>query len=73
MDVIAAGETAMLTQGGNAREVTIVAFRYTARGPLYEVSPEVPGVRQWVALSALQPIHGQTRVERRNLLTDEVA
>ncbi len=73
MDVVADGETAMLTQGGNAREVTIVGFRYTARGPLYELTPEAPGVRQWVAFGAVQPIHGQTRVERRNLLTDAVA
>jgi len=73
MEVIAPGETAMLTQGGNAREVTVLGFRYTAKGPLYELAPEVPGVRQWVALTAVQAIHGQTRVERRNLLTDEVA
>lgn len=73
MEVIASGETAMLTQGGSAREVTVLGFRYTAKGPLYELAPEVPGVRQWVALTALQAIHGQTRVERRNLLTDEVA
>jgi hypothetical protein len=72
MDVIATGETAMFTQGGSARELTVLGFRYTARGPLYEVTPDVPGVRQWVALTAVQPIHGQTRVERRNLLTDEV-
>ncbi len=73
MEVIAAGETAMFTHGGSAREVMVIGFRYTGRGPLYEVTPDVPGVRQWVALGAVQPIHGQTRVERRNLLTDEVA
>ena len=73
MDVIVAGEVAMVTLSGVARETTVLGFRYTGRGPLYELTPEVPGVRQWVALGAVQPIHGQTRVERRNLLTDEVA
>lgn len=73
MEVIAVGETAMLTQNGSVREVEVLGFRYTGRGPLYEVTPDAPGARQWVALGAVQPIHGQTRVERRNLLTDEVA
>lgn len=72
-ECVAAGERAVLTSTDGAREVTVIGFRYTPRGAMYELAPEHPGVRWMVPQAAVQPIHGVTRTERINLVTGETA
>jgi hypothetical protein len=71
MDVVADGERAIYNGSVGAREVTVVSFRYTPRGALYDLVPEQPGVRWQVAAATVQPIHGVTRTVRTNLVTGE--
>lgn len=72
-EVVEPGERAMLLATDGAREVTVLGFRYTPRGPLYDLAPEQPGVRWSVAAAAVRPIHGVTRTQRLNLVTGEAA
>ncbi len=71
MEVVSVGERAMFVSTDGGREVTVIGFRYTPRGPLYELAPEQPGVRWMVATGAVQPILGVTRTRRINLVTGE--
>jgi DEAD/DEAH box helicase domain-containing protein len=73
MECVMAGERAVLTATEGAREVTVVGFRYTPRGPMYELAPEQPGVRWMVPQKSVRPIYGVTRTERISLVTGEAA
>lgn len=72
VEVIVAGERAVLQHGDGARDVTILGFRYTPRGPMYDLAPERADVRWSVAATAVQAIHGVTRTQRVNLVTGDV-
>ena len=52
-------------------EVEVVAYRYTPQGLLYELVPPAPGSKWLVKASAVQPMHGQTKTLRYNLVTGE--
>lgn len=73
MDVITVGERAVLVSSDGGREVLVIGFRYTPRGPMYELAPEQRGMRWMVPTSAVQPILGVTSTQRINLLTGEAA
>jgi DEAD/DEAH box helicase domain-containing protein len=67
----AAGSTAMLMDGASGPvEVTIVGYRYTPQGLLYELAQDRPG-RWQVDVRRVQPIPSVTRLVRVNLVTGE--
>ncbi len=70
-DVIQGGEQAMLVTAEGCREVTVIGYRYTPRGGMYDLVHEQPGVRWQVPSANVQPIHGVTQVRRINLVTGE--
>ena len=69
--VIAPGETAMYISIDGPRRVIVKEHRYTPHGLMYQLKP-APHVDQWmVAANALEPIYGETKMLRANLITGE--
>ncbi len=69
--VIAPGERAMYLALDGGREVRVQTHRYTPRGLMYELEPP-PGMKDWlVSATNVQPIHGETKLLRVNLVTGE--
>jgi DEAD/DEAH box helicase domain-containing protein len=69
--VIAPGEKAIYLSEDGPIEVKVVGFRYTPHGLMYELEPQAPDDKWRVISTAIQSIHGQTRLLRTNLLTGE--
>jgi DEAD/DEAH box helicase domain-containing protein len=67
----APGSTAMLMDGSTGPvEVTVVGYRYTPQGLLYELAPDKPGKWQ-VDVRRIQPIPSVTKLVRVNLVTGD--
>jgi DEAD/DEAH box helicase domain-containing protein len=69
--VISPGSRAVYATEAGMVEVEVMAYRYTPQGLVYELVPQVPGTRWLVKASAVQPIHGQAKMLRYNLVTGE--
>ena len=69
--VIAPGERAIYVSEVGTREVEVVTYRYTPQGLMYELTPAEPNTKWMVVASAIQPLHGETRTIRVNLITGE--
>jgi DEAD/DEAH box helicase domain-containing protein len=69
--VIAPGETAILGNASGTQEVEVVDFRYTPRGIIYDLKHRAQEVRWSVPAETVQPIYGETRLVRFNLMTGE--
>ncbi len=68
--VIAANQPAVLLDEVS-REVRVIAFRYTPKGPMYQLESLRPGNTWMVPREAVQPISGVTLMEELNLVTGE--
>lgn len=68
--VIAAGQPAFLLDDVS-REVRVIDFRYTPRGPMYQLESDRPGNLWMVPRDKLLPIAGETLLEEVNLVTGE--
>jgi DEAD/DEAH box helicase domain-containing protein len=69
--VIARGEKAVYYADGGTQEVKVLSYRYTPQGLMYELEPEKEGVKWMVTASAVQPLYGETRLLKVNLMTGE--
>jgi DEAD/DEAH box helicase domain-containing protein len=69
--IVAPGETAVLVNLEGTREVTVVGYRYTPRGLLYELRHGVDTVTWMTPANTVRPVHGQTKLVRVNLVTGE--
>lgn len=69
--VIAPGQRGILCNADGTREVEILAYRYTPKGLVYDLRHADDRVRWTVPAPAVQPIHGETRMLRVNLVTGE--
>jgi len=68
--VIAPGQQAVYVSDDGPRTVVVKGHRYTPQGLMYQLEPTIPSV--WmVAANALEPIYGQTKMLRANLMTGE--
>jgi hypothetical protein len=54
-----------------AQVVTVIGYRYTPQGLLYELKNGKEGCRWLVVETCVQPLLGQTRQLRINLMTGE--
>ncbi len=74
VEVVAAGERAMLVRGDEAAEVVIKRYRYTPEGLVYDIEDSRENLRRTVPATAIRPLVGETRTVRVDLVTgDEVA
>jgi len=69
--IVASGELAILLNADGTREVEVVGYRYTPRGLLYELRHSSDTITWTAPADTVRPIHGQTRLLRVNLVTDE--
>jgi DEAD/DEAH box helicase domain-containing protein len=69
--VISPGSRGVYATEDGTVEVEVAAYRYTPQGLVYELVPQTPGTRWLVKASAVQPIHGETKLLRHNLITGE--
>jgi hypothetical protein len=69
--IVAPGEMAILVNVAGTQEVEIVGYRYTPRGLLYELRHKSARVAWTVPADTVQPIYGETKLIRVNLVTDE--
>lgn len=72
--VIAPGERALYQSQDGPIAVDVRGYRYTPLGLMYDLTPldTMDCDAKWaVAASALQPLHGQTRMVQVNLITGE--
>ncbi|HJT29525.1 MAG TPA: DEAD/DEAH box helicase [Pyrinomonadaceae bacterium] len=71
--VIAAGEQAMCRLASGAMEsVTVLGFRYTPQGLMYELSSPKSDVSWMVKASTVVPINGVSKLVEANLMTGEL-
>lgn len=70
--VIAPGQRAIYVSEAGTREVEVVAYRYTPQGLMYQLVPPEPHTKWMVAAGAVQPLYGETKIVRANLVTGEV-
>jgi DEAD/DEAH box helicase domain-containing protein len=69
--VIAPGQQAVYLSDDGPRTVVVKGHRYTPQGLMYQLEPTMPVDRWMVAANALEPIYGQTKMLRANLMTGE--
>ena len=72
MVIIAPGQRAMFLNNESTREVTVLDYVYTPRGLMYQLEDPNPKVKWRVPSTEIQPIYGSTKLQRVNLVTDEV-
>ena len=72
-EIIAGGEKAMYASEDGTREVTVIGYRFTPKGLLYELIPEKEeGNGKWMVASyTLQPLNGFTRMIWVDLVTGD--
>lgn len=70
--VVAPRERAMLVGANSSREVSVQSVRYTPQGLVYDLVPEQPDIRWTVPYASIQPIFGETRLARFNVVTGEL-
>jgi len=70
--IVAPGETAILVNSEGTKEVEVVGYRYTPKGLIYELRHRTTTVTWRVPENTVRAIHGQTKLIRVNLVTDEV-
>lgn len=66
--VIGPQQRAMHLDESGQHEVEVVAFRYTPRGPMYQLVSRDPSVTWMVAASTVIPINGVTEIMEMNLI-----
>jgi len=66
--VITPGQQAIYLSDDGLRTVVAKGYRYTPQGLMYQLEPSIPS-RWMVAANALEPIDGQTKMLRANLMT----
>jgi DEAD/DEAH box helicase domain-containing protein len=71
VDVIAPGAKAMYLSNLDNQEVTVLSYRYTPKGLVYDLMHHKPGIKWTVPADLVQPIFGQTQFMRVNLVTGE--
>jgi len=73
VEIIAAGEKAMYTSEDGPREVSVIGYRFTPKGLMYELFPETDeGSGKWMVTDrAIHPLNGMTRTVWANLVTGE--
>jgi DEAD/DEAH box helicase domain-containing protein len=69
--IIAPGEKAIYVSEDGPREVTVIGYRFTPKGLIYDLVPEEAGAKWMVVAHALQPMHGFTRLLEVDLMTGE--
>lgn len=69
--LVAPGEPAILMNASGTQEVEVTGFRYTPRGTVYELRHRTNGVNWSVPAMTVQPIHGETKLVRYNVMTGE--
>jgi DEAD/DEAH box helicase domain-containing protein len=69
--LVAPGELAILTNASGTQEVTVTDFRYTPRGIIYDLQHRTQNVRWSVPAETVQPVYGETKLVRFNLMTGE--
>lgn len=73
VEVVAAGERAMLVRAEETAEIVVKRWRYTPEGLMYDVEDKREGVRRTVPAAAVRALVGETRTIRVDLVTgDEV-
>jgi hypothetical protein len=53
------------------QEVVVTGFRFTPKGMMYELRHRTHTVTWRVPAESVQPVHGETRLMRYNLMTGE--
>lgn len=71
VEVVAPDQQAMHVTGAVTRQVRVLAWRYTPYGLMYQIEGAAPGVKEMVPVQAIQPLLGETRMVRVNLVTGE--
>ncbi len=71
--LVAPGSRAIYASEDGTAEVEVVTYRYTPQGLLYELMPPTPGIKWLVKASSVQPMHGQTKTVRVNLVTEKAS
>jgi hypothetical protein len=69
--LVAPGERAILTNASGTQEVEVTDFRYTPRGIVYDLQHRTQDVRWSAPAETVQPIYGETKLVRFNLMTGE--
>jgi DEAD/DEAH box helicase domain-containing protein len=72
-EIIAAGEKGVYSCEDGSREVTVIGYRFTPKGLMYELVPEKDqDTGKWmVAAHAIQAMHGFTKTIWVDLVTGE--
>ena len=73
VEVVAAGEPAMLVTPEQTQEVSVLGWRYTPLGLMYQLQHTDTAIKWQVGAIHIRPIHGRTRTERVDLFTGLVA
>lgn len=71
VEIVAAGEKAILVAQEQPIEVRVLGWRYTPAGLLYDLEPAHPNVRWSVQANTVVPLKGVTRTLRVDLMTGE--
>ncbi|HEX2051830.1 MAG TPA: DEAD/DEAH box helicase [Actinomycetota bacterium] len=69
--VVARGERAMYVSANRSEEVVVSGYRYTPAGLMYELE-SANDVTRMIKWETLQPLHGETRMIRYNVMTGEI-
>jgi hypothetical protein len=73
VEVVAAGEPAMLVTPEQTQEVSVLGWRYTPLGLMYQLQHTDTAIKWQVGAIHIRPIHGRTRTERMDLMTGQAA
>lgn len=68
--VVAIGERAMFVSSSGSEDVVVKDYRYTPQGLMYELESKGQLTRM-VKWETVQPLHGETRMIRYNVMTGE--
>lgn len=71
VEVVAAGERAMLVRAEETAEIVVKRWRYTPEGLVYDVEDKREGVRRTVPAAAVRALIGETRTLRVDLVSGE--
>jgi DEAD/DEAH box helicase domain-containing protein len=69
--LIAPGEQAILMNASGSQEVDVADFRYTPKGMVYELRHRTNGVTWTAPEVTVQPVYGETKMVRYNVMTGE--
>lgn len=69
--LVAPGEPAIFMSPSGTQEVNVTGFRFTPKGMMYELQHRTQSVTWCVLAETVQPIYGETRLMRYNLMTGE--